>query len=109
MEVVHSRCAGIDISKKDAKVCVRIQGRGRTRTAVTVTTWGAMSNQILALREQLLDEQVTCVVIEATSDYVRSEGASVKWEAPLRFDLCRRCSTRASARRACLRPGMLRG
>jgi len=75
MEVVHPRCAGIDISKKDAKVCVRIQGRGQTRTAVTVTTWGAMSNQILALRDHLLDEKVTCVVIEATSDYVRSEGA----------------------------------
>ena len=75
MEVVHPRCAGIDISKKDAKVCVRIQGRGRTRTAVTVTTWGAMSNQILALRDHLLDAKVTCVVIEATSDYVRSEGA----------------------------------
>ena len=69
MEVVHPRCAGIDISKKDAKVCVRIQGRGRTRTAVTVTTWGAMSNQILALRDHLLDAKVTCVVIEATSDY----------------------------------------
>ena len=69
MEVVHPRCAGIDISKKDAKVCVRIQGRGRTRTAVTVTTWGAMSNQILALRDHLFDEKVTCVVIEATSDY----------------------------------------
>jgi hypothetical protein len=26
MEVVHPRCAGIDISKKDAKVCIRIQG-----------------------------------------------------------------------------------
>jgi transposase len=69
MEVVHPRCAGIDISKKDAKVCVRIQGRGQTRTAVTVTTWGAMSNQILALRDHLLDEKVACVVIEATSDY----------------------------------------
>ena len=34
-----------------------------------------MSNQILALRYHLLAEQVTCVVIEATSDYVRSEGA----------------------------------
>ncbi len=28
MEVIHSRCAGIDISKKDAKVCVRV-GWGR--------------------------------------------------------------------------------
>ena len=26
MEVVHPRCAGIDVSKRDAKVCVRIQG-----------------------------------------------------------------------------------
>jgi transposase len=75
MEVVHPRCAGIDVSKKDAKVCVRIQGRGRIATTAAVTTWGAMSGQILALREHLLAEKVTCVVMEATSDYVRSEGA----------------------------------
>ena len=36
---------------------------------------GRETNQILALRDHLLDEKVTCVVIEATSDYVRSEGA----------------------------------
>jgi len=40
-----------------------------------VSTWGSMTNQILALREHLLGEKVTCVVMEATSDYVRSEGA----------------------------------
>jgi len=69
MEVVHVRCAGLDISKKDAKVCVRIAGAGRRKTIETVTTWSAMTNQILALREHLLAEQVTCVVMEATSDY----------------------------------------
>ncbi|QDC17383.1 IS110 family transposase [Rhodococcus ruber] len=69
MDVVHPRCAGLDISKRDAKVCVRIQGRGRRPTSSTVTTWGAMTNQIQALREHLLAEQVTCVVMEATSDY----------------------------------------
>ena len=69
MEVVHQRCAGIDISKKDAKVCVRIQGRGSRATSTTVSTWGSMTNQILALREHLLAEKVTCVVMEATSDY----------------------------------------
>ncbi len=69
MDVVHPRCAGIDISKKDAKVCVRIQGRGSRPTSATVTTWGAMTNQILALREYLVQQQVTCVVMEATSDY----------------------------------------
>ena len=69
MEVVHRRCAGIDISKKDAKVCVRVQGSGRRTTTASVTTWGAMSNEILALREHLIAEKVTCVVMESTGDY----------------------------------------
>ncbi|MGH3926708.1 MAG: IS110 family transposase, partial [Pseudonocardiaceae bacterium] len=69
MEVVHQRCAGIDISKKDAKVCVRVQGRGRRATQQTVRTWGSMTGQILALREQLVQQQVTLVVMEATGDY----------------------------------------
>jgi len=69
VEVVHARCAGIDISKTDAKVCVRIAGAGRRKTAQMVTTWGAMTGQILALRDHLVGERVTCVVIEATGDY----------------------------------------
>ncbi|BBZ49548.1 IS110 family transposase [Mycobacterium heidelbergense] len=69
MEVVHRRCAGLDVSKKDAKVCVRVQGQGRRATTTTVSTWGSTTSQILALREHLLAEQVSCVVIESTSDY----------------------------------------
>ncbi len=69
MEVVHARCAGMDISKKDAKVCVRVAGAGRRKTVETVTTWGSMTNQVLALRDHLVEQQVTCVVMEATSDY----------------------------------------
>lgn len=69
MEVVHPRCAGLDISKKDAKVCVRVAGAGRRKTVETVTTWGSMTNQVLALRDHLIAERVTCVVMEATSDY----------------------------------------
>jgi transposase len=60
MEVVHARCAGMDISKKDAKVCVRVAGAGRRKTVETVTTWGSMTSQILALREHLAAQQVTC-------------------------------------------------
>jgi transposase len=69
MEVIHPRCAGIDVSKRDAKVCVRIQGRGRKATSSTVTTWTSMTNSILALREHLIAERVTCVVIESTAAY----------------------------------------
>ncbi|MDQ2755659.1 MAG: IS110 family transposase [Actinomycetota bacterium] len=69
MEVVHPRCAGLDISKKDAKVCVRVAGSGRRKAVETVTTWSSMTTSILGLREHLITEQVTCVVMEATSDY----------------------------------------
>ena len=69
MEVVHERCAGLDISKKDAKLCVRVAGSGRRRTVETVTTWGSTTGQVLALREHLLAERVGCAVMEATSDY----------------------------------------
>ncbi len=69
MEVVHPRCAGIDISKRDAKVCVRVAGAGRRRTEETVSTWGSTTNQVLALREHLIAERVTLAVMEATSDY----------------------------------------
>lgn len=69
MEVIHPRCAGLDVSKRDAKVCVRLAGAGRRKTVETVTTWSSMTTQILALREHLAAEQVTCVVMEATGDY----------------------------------------
>ena len=48
MDVIHPRCAGLDISKKDAKVCVRIVRSRRRRAVETVTTWGSTTNQIFA-------------------------------------------------------------
>jgi transposase len=66
--VIHPRCAGIDVSKKD-KVCIRVQGRGRRGTTTTVSTWGSTTADILALREHLSAGQVSCVVLESISDY----------------------------------------
>ncbi|WP_327415239.1 IS110 family transposase [Streptomyces sp. NBC_01233] len=84
MDVLHERCAGLDISKKDAKVCVRTPSTKRrgSFTAET-TTWGSTSNAVLDLRDHLLATEVTLVVIEATSDYwkpfyyVLAEGLNV--------------------------------
>jgi hypothetical protein len=42
---------------------------------MTVTTWPATSSSILLLADMLLVQKVTCVVMEATGDYVRHEGA----------------------------------
>jgi transposase len=69
MEVVHPRCAGMDISKRDAKVCLRVQGSGSRPTTATVRTWSSMTRQILALREDLIEQRISRVVMEATGDY----------------------------------------
>jgi len=42
---------------------------GRRKTTETVTMWGAMTSEVLALRDHLIEQQVSCVVMEATGDY----------------------------------------
>lgn len=69
MDVVHERAAGMDISKRDVKVCVRVPGKRPGTFEQKVTTWGATTSQVLELREHLLANRVTTVVMEATGDY----------------------------------------
>jgi transposase len=69
MDIVHERAAGLDISKRDVKVCLRLPGQRAGTYTSTVTTWGATTGQILALRDFLEREHVTTIVMEATSDY----------------------------------------
>ncbi|GAB3809486.1 IS110 family transposase [Humibacter antri] len=69
MEVIHCRCAGMDISKRDAKVCVRSPGARAGTFTKQITVHGAMHGDVLALRDHLLVQQVTLVVMEATGDY----------------------------------------
>jgi transposase len=69
MDVVRERAAGMDISKRDAKVAVRVPGKRSGSYTTTVKTFGATAGQILALIDYLVDQRVTTVVMEATSDY----------------------------------------
>ncbi|WP_007517014.1 IS110 family transposase [Pseudofrankia saprophytica] len=67
-DVVHERCAGIDISKGDVKVCVRLPGAGRRRKS-EVRTFSTMTRDLLVMRDWLLAERVTVVGMEATGSY----------------------------------------
>ena len=69
MEVVHERCAGLDVSKRDVKVCMRSPGKGRGSYAKSVSTFGSVTAEILRLRDHLITANVTMVVMEATGDY----------------------------------------
>lgn len=68
MDVIHERVAGIDISKADVKVCVRVPGAGKRRRS-EVRTFSAMTRDLLAMRDWLLAEGVTLVGMEATGIY----------------------------------------
>jgi hypothetical protein len=39
MDIVHERAAGMDISKRDAKVCLRLPRQRAGTYTSTVTTW----------------------------------------------------------------------
>lgn len=69
--MVYRRCAGIDVGKRDVKVCVRVQGVRSRPTSMEVTTWGTSMPQLRRLRAKLVGAGVQRVVLESTSDYWR--------------------------------------
>jgi transposase len=72
LELLHERCAAVDIGKKDLKACVRTPNPDRRRSRRQETrTFATTTNALLELRDWLVAEQVTLVVMEATGDYWR--------------------------------------
>ena len=72
----YERVAGIDIAKAKADVCTRLPpAQQGARRASRLEEVPATAREILALAGRLLADGVELVVMEATSDYVRSEGA----------------------------------
>ncbi|SCL24929.1 IS110 family transposase [Micromonospora inyonensis] len=72
MDVLHDRCAGLDISKRDVKACLRTPGTRRNQRRSEVRTFATTTNDLLALRDWLVAEQVSLVVMEGTGDYWRA-------------------------------------
>jgi transposase len=86
VDIVHERCAVLDVSKKDAKVCVRVPGKRRGTFTSEVTAWGATTSQVLVLREFLLAAQVTVVVNARHVKNLpgrKTDVSDAQWLAPL--------------------------
>jgi transposase len=67
MELKYARCAGLDVHKDTVVACVRTTVNGKVTR--TTKTFGAMTCDLLALQQWLIDEQVTHVAMEATGVY----------------------------------------
>ncbi len=75
-EEIIARVAALDIGKAELVCCVRVPGPQRPgRRLQEVTTYQTMTRSLLVLADRLRALGVTRVVMEATSDYVRREGA----------------------------------
>jgi transposase len=72
VDVLHDRCAALDVSKKDVKVSLRTPGKRRNQRHTEVRTFATTTNALLAMRDWLIAEQVSLVVMEATGDYWRA-------------------------------------
>jgi transposase len=68
MDVIEERCAGADLSKADAKVCIRLPGGGK-RARYQVRTFSTMSDGLLELRDWLVHNGITRIGMEATASY----------------------------------------
>lgn len=67
LDVLYQQSAGLDVSKRDAKACVRTTSEGG-RTRQEITTWSAMPNEVNRMTDYLLDQDVGVVVMEAPGD-----------------------------------------
>jgi transposase len=75
-EEIIERIAALDIGKAEVVCCVRVPGDpGRSKRVQEVSTHKTMTRALLVMIDRLRDLGVTRVVMEATSDYVRREGA----------------------------------
>jgi transposase len=69
MEVVHERCAGLDIGKKLVVAAIRVRSEGRSKRRQEVRSFGTFAADLEALADWLESEQVTSVAMEATGVY----------------------------------------
>ena len=66
MEVLHPRCAGLDVHKDNVVACVRLADDTLTQQ---VRTFSTTTSGLLALLDWLIEHAVTHVAMEATGVY----------------------------------------
>jgi transposase len=75
-EEIIARVAALDIGKAEVMCCVRVPNEDRPgRRLQEVRPYSTMTRSLLVMADRLVELGVSRVVMEATSDYVRREGA----------------------------------
>ena len=76
MDLLVERCAGLDVAKQEVVACVRTPASGAGgRRRQEVREYATLVRGLGELVDWLRSQSVTLVAMEATSSYVRCEGA----------------------------------
>jgi len=75
VELVVERCSGLDVGKDEVVACVRVPAPDSRARRQEIRTYPTFTSSLEALADWLQAEGVTQVVMEATGQYVRHEGA----------------------------------
>lgn len=67
MQIVYSRCCGLDVHKETVVACLLIREEGKIHKEIR--TFRTMTSDLLALHDWLLAHQVTHVAMESTGVY----------------------------------------
>ena len=68
MEILHERCAGLDVHKKNVKACFASPAEGGKRKKET-RTYLTMTQDLLQMRDWLKEQGCTHIAMEATGVY----------------------------------------
>lgn len=68
MQIVHARCAGLDVHKKTVVVCARLTNADGMLTT-HIRTFGTTTSELLNLVAWLLSLEVTHVAMESTGEF----------------------------------------
>jgi transposase len=71
VDTLVARCAGIDVSKAEVVVCLRVPGRRAGTHRTEVRSFGTTTRSLLELRDWLVAERVSRVGMESTGHYWR--------------------------------------
>lgn len=67
MEVIHARCAGLDVHQMTVVACVRVANGGEAKRETR--TFGTTTSDLLKLADWLAEAEVTHAVMESTGVY----------------------------------------
>src|SRR5690348_1823881 len=69
MEILYDCCAGVDVHKKNVKVCLKTSAAGWSPARKEIRSYATTTAELLAMRDWLKEQRCTHLAMESTGVY----------------------------------------